>query len=155
MIKISADLLNRLSEEAKASKRKRMNYNFHESMEDRLHRMLNAIEPGSYIQAHKHENPDKAEAFVVVRGRFLVLLFDNQGNVSEHAVLSPQSQMVGVDIKAGTWHTIISLEEGSVIYECKDGPWEKSSDKNFAPWAPKEGDPECKAYMQALISKYA
>jgi len=151
MKKITKELLDNLSKQAKASPRKRMNYNFHENMDDTLHRMLNAIEPGSYIQPHKHENPDKAEAFVVLRGKFLAISFDNNGTVTDHSVLSPEDCMFGVDIKPRVWHTIIALEQDSIIYECKDGPWQQMNDKNFAEWAPKEGDENAQEYMQNLI----
>ena len=153
MQKINTDLLDQISNQAKNNKRKRMNFNFHKNMEENLHRMLNAIEPGSYIQPHKHENPDKSEAFIVLRGKFLSVTFDDEGNITNHLILSQESGNFGVDIKAGIWHTIISLESGSVLYEVKDGPYNKSTDKNFAKWAPEEGNPEAKQYLDNIVSK--
>lgn len=154
MIKIDKALLDKVSEEARKSERKRKNFNFHEKMEDTLHRMLNAIEPDSYIQPHKHEDPDKSEAFIVLRGKFLLCIFDNEGNVIDHTILNPDVTCYGVDIKPRVWHTIISLESGSVIYEVKDGPYLQASDKNFASWAPKEGSEGCIEYMNDLIKRY-
>ncbi|MBM3436837.1 MAG: cupin fold metalloprotein, WbuC family, partial [Bacteroidetes bacterium] len=49
------------------------------------------------------------------------------------------------------YHTIICLEPDSVIYELKDGPYDPADDKNFAPWAPKEGEPGCEEYMTKIL----
>lgn len=46
---IDRQLLDTVSEQAKNSPRLRMNYNFHQSLEDKCHRMLNAVEPGTEV----------------------------------------------------------------------------------------------------------
>ena len=81
MIKINETLISKTSEKAKLSSRRRMNFNFHNEDSATLQRMLNAMEPDTYIQPHKHENPDKVEAFFVLRGRILVVEFDDEGNI--------------------------------------------------------------------------
>jgi len=153
MIKINEIFISETSEKAKASPRRRMNFNFHKEDSARLQRMLNAMEPGTYIQPHKHENPDKVEAFFVLRGRILVVEFDDAGNISEHIVLDARSGDYGAEIAPRTWHTVISLENGSVAYEVKDGPYNVSTDKNFAPWAPSEGDENCDAYIANILKQ--
>ena len=57
-----------------------------------------------------------------------------------------------VEIPSSVWHTIISLESGTIAYEVKDGPYSPANDKNFANWAPKEGDEECKQYLNTIIT---
>lgn len=147
MIKINETLLIETSQKAKKSPRRRMNFNFHKEDAATLQRMLNAFEPDTYIHPHKHENPDKVEVFLVLRGRILVVEFDDAGNITEHIVLDAKNGNYGAEIAARTWHTIISLEEGSVAYEVKDGPYNVSVDKNFAVWAPSENnDPDSDAY---------
>lgn len=153
MIKINETFISKTSEKAKTSPRRRMNYNFHKEDSARLQRMLNAMEPGTYIQPHKHENPDKVEAFFVLRGRILVVEFDDSGNIVEHIILDAKTGNYGAEIAPRTWHTIISLESGSVAYEVKDGSYNVSSDKNFAPWAPSEGDENCKSYIAEILKK--
>lgn len=64
---IDKDLLDKVSAQAKASPRLRMNYNFHQSLDDKCHRMLNAVKPGTDIPIHRH--PTKDESFVVLRGK--------------------------------------------------------------------------------------
>ena len=139
MIKINEAFISIVSQKAKESPRKRINFNFHKEDTATLQRMLNAMEPGTYIRPHKHENPDKVEAFFALRGRILIVEFDNKGKITEHIILDAKKGNFGAEIAARTWHTVISLESGSVAYEVKDGPYDVRIDKFFAPWAPKEG----------------
>ena len=99
----------------------RMNYNFHQSLEDNCHRMLNAVEPGTVVPIHHH--PTKDESFVVLRGIVKVTTYNDDGSIIESIVLDPKVGQYGVDIPKNVWHTIESLESGSVIFECKDGPF--------------------------------
>ena len=153
MIKIDNSFIEVTSQKARQSPRKRMNYNFHPQPEDRLQRMLNAMEPGTYIQPHKHENPDKVEAFFCLRGRLLVVEYDSTGNITDHMVLDSRTGHFGCEIPARSWHSIISLEAGSVAYEVKDGPYDPAVDKNFAPWAPREGEPQCDAFINKVLQE--
>lgn len=151
---INTNLLDQLVVEAESSERKRKNYNFHSRMDDTLHRMLNAIQPGSYICPHKHENPDKREVFLVLKGRLLVVLFSEEGKIIQKDILDPREGNYGIEIAPGTYHTVISLEEGTVAYEIKDGPYRETDDKNFAPWAPAEKEHEkARLYLEQLLAE--
>ena len=153
MIKIENDLLNEVSARAQSSSRRRMNHNFHKDYSDTLQRLLNAMEPLSYIQPHKHENPDKREVFLSLRGRILVVEFDQTGVIVDHFLLDPLNGTCGAEIPERTYHTIIALDPGTVAYEIKDGPYNAIDDKNFAPWAPKEGDPGAGKYLEEILQK--
>jgi cupin fold WbuC family metalloprotein len=74
--------------------------------------MLNAMEPGTYVQPHKHENPDKREAFLLLRGKMLVVSFDEAGQVTDHVVLDPQAGNFGLEVPPRTYHTLICLAKG-------------------------------------------
>jgi cupin fold WbuC family metalloprotein len=155
MLKIvSQKLLDELSQKAKIAPRKRLNHNFHDDLADPINRMLNALEPGTYLQPHKHEKPDKREVFIVLRGSLVVVFFDNTGNPTEFVLLDPKKGNHAVEIPVGAWHTLIALEAGSVVYEVKDGPYQPLSDKNFASWAPKEGDAGCEEYLKTLSDQF-
>lgn len=147
---IGKPILDILSMRARECDRKRMNHNYHSTLSDSLQRMLNAVEPNSYVQPHKHENPDKVEAFIVLRGKLLVAEFDETGKIISSCILSQETGNLGVEIPARTYHTIISLEPNTVVYEVKNGPYLVLDDKNFAPWAPKEGSPECAGYLDKI-----
>src|SRR5512133_1830363 len=118
MLKIvSKELLDELSLKAAASPRKRLNHNFHDDLGDPINRMLNAFEPGTYIQPHKHENPDKREVFIVLRGSLVVVFFDNSGTPVDFILLDPKKGNFAVEIPAGAWHSLFALESGTVVYE--------------------------------------
>lgn len=114
-------LLDRVSLQAKQSPRLRMNYNFHQSLDDKCHRFLNAVEPGTEVPIHKH--PTKDETFVLLRGRVVVYTYNDDGIVLESVELNPNEGRYGVNIPKGVWHKVESLETGSVFFECKEGPF--------------------------------
>jgi cupin fold WbuC family metalloprotein len=153
MIIINQELTSSVSGAAKASPRRRKNHNFHSDYADPVNRMLNAIEPGTYVRPHKHESPDKCEVFIILTGRALVLRFDDSGAIIEHNVLDHAQGVYGVEFAPRVWHTIISLAPGTVAYEVKPGPYAPIDDKNFAPWAPAEGSPESAAYLASILAR--
>ncbi len=147
---IDRDQLDELSLAAVQAPRQRMNLNLHESYDDPCQRLLNALEPGTYIRPHRHTEPPKPECFLAVRGRMALLVFDDRGEVVQTVEFGAACDVLGVDLPPGLWHSIVSLEPGSVFFETKPGPYVALSDKDFAPWAPQEGTPEVEAYLQQL-----
>ena len=118
---VDKELLDSVTEKAKNSPRLRMNYNFHQSLEDKCHRFLNAVEPGTVVDIHRH--PTKGESFVLLRGKVRVNTYNDDGSVLESVVLCPEEGLYGVDIPKNVWHKVESLESNSVIFECKEGPF--------------------------------
>ena len=118
---IDNELLDKVSLEAKESPRLRMNYNFHQSLEDKCHRMLNAVEPGAVVPIHRH--PTKDESFIILRGKVRSTTYNDDGSIIDNVVLSQEDGIYGVDIPKGVWHKLESLEPASVIFECKEGPY--------------------------------
>ncbi len=118
---IDKQLLDDVSIQAQKSDRLRMNYNFHQSLDNKCHRFLNAVEPGTEVPIHRH--PTKDESFVILRGKVRVTTHINDGSIIEDVVLSQESGNYGVDIPKNVWHKLESLESGSVIFECKEGPF--------------------------------
>ena len=153
MLKINSALLEDLTRQAKLSTRKRKNLNFHKSDSDTLQRMMNAMEPGTYVHPHKHVNPDKREVFILLKGRIAVVEFDDAGSISDKIILDHKTENYAAEIVVKSWHTVISLEQGSVYYEVKDGPYEQETDKVFAPWAPEEDSLEVTGYLDHLVKK--
>jgi cupin fold WbuC family metalloprotein len=147
---IDQALLDALSLAARQSPRMRTNHNLHASYEDPCQRLLNAVEPGSYIRPHRHLEPAKPECFVLLRGRMAALIFNNDGAIERIVALTVGGGCQGIDIPAGTWHALVSLESGSVFFETKPGPYRALSDKDFAPWSPAEDSPEAGAYLRFL-----
>jgi len=150
---IDQKLVDATIERARNSPRRRTNFNFHTDYSDPINRLLNAIEPGTYVRPHKHENPDKREIFIILTGSVMVITFDDQGHINGSVKLCSKAGTYGIEIPEKVWHTVISLESGSVLYEVKDGPYAQISDKNFASWAPAEGSPECAGYLDKVLKE--
>ncbi len=150
---IDRELLENISIKAAKSERKRINFNFHQ-LEDGVQRMLNAIEPDSYVRPHRHINPDREEFFVVLKGKGGVILFDENGKIQEKILLDPISGNIGIDISGRIFHTIFSLEKGSVFFEVKPGPYDPLADKGFADWAPEENSIESVNYLLNLKKNF-
>ena len=122
-MKITQALLDSLTEQAKVSPRLRMNYDLRNSADDQSQRMLNAIEPGSLVPIHRHQNT--SETVVCLRGRLVWEFYDELERIcTERIELSPNGQIVALNVPAGQWHTVKALESGSVILEMKNGPYE-------------------------------
>ena len=122
-MKITQQILDQLTEQAKASPRLRMNMDLRNSDADQSQRMLNAIEPGSPLPIHRHQKT--SETVVCLRGRLVEEYYDELERICTEAIeLSPNGPVVALNIPAGQWHTVRALESGTVIMEMKDGAYE-------------------------------
>lgn len=118
---IDNSLLNTVSAQAKESPRLRMNFNFHEAMDSKAQRLLNALEIGTDLPIHRHRHT--AETYLLLRGKIRVMFYNDDKTETEFFMLDPISGNYGVHIPAGQWHTLEVLESDSVIFEVKDGPY--------------------------------
>ena len=116
---ITPQILDNLTAAAKASPRLRMNLDLRNSPEDGSQRMLNAIEPGTVMPIHLHRS--SSETVVCVRGHFEEYLYDDSGALVETVDMAPGGNVLNVP--AMQWHSLKSPESGTVLLECKDGPW--------------------------------
>lgn len=118
---IDENLLNNLTEEAVANPRLRKNFNLHNSLDDKVQKLLNALEPGTVLPIHRHINTD--EVYFMVRGSLIVKFYNEQKELTKTQELNPQTGQFGISIPAGQWHTIEVLEKGTIIFEVKEGPY--------------------------------
>ena len=121
-MKITKALMDELTAQAKASPRLRMNLDLRNSPADGSQRLLNAVEPGSPLPIHRHMK--SSETVVCLRGHLREVYYNDAGEVTEVIDLAPTSDCVAVTIPIGQWHSIEVLDSGTVILECKDGPYE-------------------------------
>ena len=142
MLIIDKLLLDKTSAKASQSKRLRINYNIHKQLDEPVNRMLNAMEPGTYVRPHRHLTPPKIEAHIILRGESDVLIFDNEGKLIQKITLNFDIGNYGIDIPAGTWHSMIVKQPGTVIYEVKEGPFIPLIPEDFASWSPEPDDEE-------------
>jgi len=130
MTKINQVVLDKLTDQAKASPRLRMNLDLRNGPEDKSQRMLNAIEPGSPMPIHRHKY--SSETVVCLRGRLVEEFYDDLERMCTDAIeLTPAGPNVAINIPAGQWHTVRALESGTVLLECKDGPYEPLGEEDI------------------------
>ncbi len=107
-----------------------MNLDLRNSAEDKSLRMLNAIELGSPLPIHRHRK--NSETVVCLRGRLVEEFYDElERRCTERIELSPNGPVVALNIPAGQWHTVQSLESGTVIMEVKDGAYEPIGEEDI------------------------
>lgn len=157
---IDRRLLDATLERARASERRRTNYNFHGDMQDNPHRFLNVMLHETYITPHRHLSPPKAESFLILEGQVAFFTFEDDGGIAGCDILGNESGTqpgpavgaLGIDISPGYWHTLVVLSEYAICFEVKPGPYQVSDDKEFAQWAPHEGGPDesIRAYQTKL-----
>lgn len=135
---------------SRKSPRGRIIQPLHKQGGDLLQRMLNTLQPGSYIRPHRHA-PGRGESIVVLSGTLLYLTFTEEGAVDVVLRLKAGAPEFGVDTEGGIWHCFMALEPDTVLFEVKPGPYDAKADKEFAPWAPEEYSPESAAYLGELL----
>ena len=124
-MKIDNQLLDTLSAQAKAKLRLRQAFDLRTTPEDQSQRILNAVEPGTILPIHRHRG--STETIIVLRGKVVQHYYDDNGNKTASYEFAPNSAQVGMSVPVGQWHALESLEEGSVIFECKDGAYQPLS----------------------------
>ena len=120
-MKIDNQLLDTLSAQAKANPRLRQSYDLRTTPEDQSQRILNAVEPGTILPIHRHRG--STETIIVLRGKVVQHYYNDAGEKTASFELAPNSAQVGMSVPVGQWHALESLEEGSVIFESKDGAY--------------------------------
>lgn len=151
MKQITFNDLQQQSEQAANSSRLRAHRNIPPELSDPVQRLAIAMEPGTYVRPHRH--PHTFELLTPLSGRFLVLNFDDNGTVTHRVVLGEECKVVEMD--AGTWHAVLSMDKGGVIFEVKHGGYQPVTEQDSAAWAPAEGEPGTaelmKWYSQAQV----
>lgn len=118
---LTTDIIDDTTRKASQSPRLRMNYNLHESFEDTVQRMFNALEPETEIPIARH--PNSSETLIMLRGRLRVLIYNDNKELVEDVVIAPNTENIGYHIPKGTWHKVESLEHGTVCFETREGPY--------------------------------
>ena len=150
LFRLTEDLIEQGLEESRKSDRKRMILPIHRKQEAEVQRLINFLQPGTYIRPHLHPMPHASESIVLLQGAIRFFTFDESGEVLTDSKVSSTIIPDVIDIEPGTWHSFLVLEPDTIIFECKKGPYDASTDKEFADWAPEEDDPETEKFMNKL-----
>jgi cupin fold WbuC family metalloprotein len=149
---VSPDIIASKISDARANPRQREILALHRSESEPLQRMINALEPGSYIRPHRHHDPSKAECIVLLTGVLGFVTFHSDGmlDIDNCFLLHRTKGMLAVDVRENLWHTFFALERGTSVFEVKAGPFDARRDKQAAPWAPAEDSPDAPSYLASL-----
>lgn len=153
---ITSDMVDALVIESQTSARGRQHLNLHAAYQESCQRLLNAIQCESYIRPHRHALDPRAETLFAMSGVFVLIVFDECGQVTSckrfgsERYLEEKGIALGVEIFPREWHTVIALRADSVLLEVKAGPFDPNAAKELASWAPAEGTPESQAYLEHL-----
>lgn len=128
MIQINKALLDDLFTQAEDNDRKRMSYDLRTSSSDNSQRMLNVLLPGTAVPVHRH--PNSNENVLLLCGKFIEILFDDEGNEAARYMLDPSVGDFGCVVPAGVWHTVEVIEP-SVIFEAKDGKYGEDGSETY------------------------
>ena len=150
---IDQSLFAEMTVQASANPRQRQHHNFHD-MAEACHRMLVGMQTDTYLAPHRHLAADKAETLLVLQGSIGLLLFDEQGELTKTRVMQAAGTCQGVDLSPGQFHALVVLEADTLLFECKAGPYRALLEEEWAPWAPREGEPEADAYRQWMRAQF-
>ncbi|MGM0587038.1 MAG: WbuC family cupin fold metalloprotein [Bacteroidota bacterium] len=150
LITVNRELLDQGIRASRKSERLRKIYPIHRKQSAPVQRMLNFLQPGTYIQPHLHPRDGAVESMYVIQGKIDFITFDEQGTLlSLHEIGEGTSNYL-VDIVDGVWHSFVVRKPDTVLFEVKMGPYDAMLDKTFAKWAPKEGDEEVPDFLRSL-----
>ena len=128
MIEINKNLISELFDKALTNPRLRQNYDLRTSPDDGGQRMLNALMPGTQVPIHRH--PNSNENVLLICGKLIEIVYDNDSNEVERIHLDPSVGNFGCVVPAGAWH-IVEVLEPSIIYEVKDGKYGEDGTETF------------------------
>jgi cupin fold WbuC family metalloprotein len=138
---------------SRESDRLRIVYPVQRNQKAEVQRLLNFMQPGTYVRPHRHPMPHATESIVVLKGKLRFFTFDADGNRLTDDIVRSGITAGMLDIEPGVWHSFLVLEKDTIIFECKKGPYNADTDKEFAGWAPEEGTDESRNWMKMMNEK--
>jgi cupin fold WbuC family metalloprotein len=145
--RITAEQLDELALKAKSSSRGRAHLNTHDALDAAVQRLFIATTPGTYMRPHRHREAHKWEFFVLLEGSMDLLVFDDDGVLTERSHLS-RSALRAIELSPGQWHSYVCCELGTLAIEVKQGEYLPTAEIDFAPWAPAENSDASRAYLE-------
>ena len=139
--------LTALADQAASADRLRTHLNIHDTLDANVQRLFIATEPATYIRPHRHPQAHKWEFFIVIRGEIHLLVFNDDGQLTQRIQMSPTATQA-IEMPAGTWHSYVCMQSGTVALEIKEGPYIATANVDFAAWAPAEQSAEAGAYLE-------
>lgn len=144
---MNSEILEEGVSQSKLSERKRIIQPIQRTQEAAVQRLLNFLQPKTYIRPHCHASAGASETLIILSGKLGFIEFTEAGEISQKTILQKGDLL---DIEPGIWHTMVCLEEDTILAEFKKGPYSADEDKVFATWAPEEGTKKALEYLELL-----
>lgn len=136
-------LFDEILEKAQSSSRRRMNFDLRtqaripglaeddvaDGWADMSQRMLNVLMADTVIPIHRHT--ETSETVIVCRGKVREEFYDAEGNKTAEFVMAAGGECPGIQVPMGQYHTLVCLEDGSVIFEAKDRAYDLVKTEDF------------------------
>ena len=154
--RLNQNLIDTVAQQASSSDRLRQSYNFH-TLEEKVQRSLICLQPGTYVRPHRHKRAIGNNGFelcLILQGAVGMLLFNDQGAIIHQEQISADGTTSGIELREGTYHTLIALLPNTVIFEVKEGPYDSTTDKEFLPFFPLEGTIAAEKLVQTWHSYF-
>lgn len=151
VVTLDAETIAKGLRASRQTPRRRMILPVQRTQEAKVQRLVNFLQPGTYIRPHCHPEPHASESVSLIQGALEVIIFSEEGEVLARHLLEESGTRL-IDLEPGTWHGMIVRGEDTIIFECKRGPYDAETDKRFADWAPEEGAEEVSEYQKQLES---
>lgn len=150
LFQLSDEMIEEGIKASRESDRKRIILPIHRKQEAEVQRMINFLQPGTYIRPHKHPLPHATESLIIMSGSIRFFTFDESGTVISETEINSKPVPGVLDIEPRVWHSFIVLEENTILFECKKGPYNAQTDKTFAEWSPEEGSAGVRDWIESL-----
>jgi len=150
LFELTDEMMQQGIEGSRKSPRKRIILPIHRVQEAEVQRMINFLQPGTYIRPHKHPMPHATESIVMLQGSIRFFTFDDNGNRLTSRIINSKPFPGVIDIEPNVWHSFIVAEPDSILFECKKGPYNAETDKVFAEWSPVEGSVQADEWIRSM-----
>lgn len=147
VIKVNNQIVNKMKEIASINESGKFRYCLHESEQSGIQEMIFVIPQTGYARPHKHEK--FAESQVILEGDGYCILFNDKGDIIDYFYISPSENFL-YRIQAGIWHMLLPVSEQLVVYEVREGKFEKNTNI-FPNWAPEQGNAEIENYKNRIL----
>ena len=153
VIHVSSAMIEDLKRQATRAPRGRFRLCLHRSTQDDIQEMMIACVRGTYFRPHRNRIAT-AKSYHVVHGDLVVLLFDDEGRITQRVDLGPpdSGKPFLIRLARPNWHTPIPQSDITVYHEVCTGPFRKEQDAEYSPWSPPEGDASVPEYLANLLS---
>ena len=118
---LNKELFYKIAEEAAKSPRLRKNYDLRDSEDENGQRMLNVLLPGTKTPIHRHK--ETSEVVICIYGSAIERFYDSEGNETEVVRLAAGSEIPGVVVEKGRFHSLEATDEMGVVCGMKAGKY--------------------------------